>query len=227
MGGRKDPGVYKPDPGDYSFADPTGQFERGTDAAQTMQRFGMDQFSAMTDPGAYMRRFQQDAEGMASLAQGAVSPMQQRLNALAADQAQQGLDMAATEMSGLGALHSGAAQRAMGQAMATPFAQAQADIGRQQVGLTGQLMQQAGQRQDLETQLAHQLFSQGTQQMGQMGMHAGTMVAPVLQEQASGGQRFGAGLQGAMGGAAAGAPLGPWGMAGGAAFGGLGGIFSA
>ena len=220
--------------GEYQFHDPAGRFGQGMDAAQTMTSFGQDQFSQQMEPGAFMNRFQHEAEGMANLAQGATSPLQQQLNALAAEQSQRGLDMASTEMAGMGALHSGAAQRAMGQAMATPFAEAQAQIGQQQVGLTGQLMQQAGQRQNLEAQLASQLWGQGAGQMGQMGMHTSALEAPMIMTDEGASPMQGA-ISGGLGGAASGASLGamtgtPFGVgagaAGGALVGGLGGFFS-
>lgn len=195
--------------GEYAFHDPTGSFDQAMDAAQSMQGFGQQQLSERMDPEAFMNRFQADAQGAANVAFGHGSPVQQQLNALAARQSQQGLDMASNEMAGMGALHSGAASRAMGEAMANPFAQVQAQMGQQQLGMFGDFMNQAAGRQNLEAQLASQLWGQGAGLMGQLGQSASALEAPVYTERGpSGGLSsiLGGGMAGATGGAAFGTP---------------------
>lgn len=208
-------GALKGDPGgidkhgSYKFHDPTGSFDQAMDAAQSMQGFGQQQVSERMDPEAFMNRFQADAEGMADVAFGHGSPLQQQLNALASRQSQMGLDMASNEMAGLGSLHSGAGARAMGEAMANPFAQVQAQMGQQQLGMFQDFMGQAGQRQNLEMNLASQLWGQGAGLMGQLGQSASALEAPIYTQRGpSGGLSgiLGGGMAGATGGAAFGTP---------------------
>lgn len=164
----------------YEFADPTGQFQGAVDQAGRLQGVGRGMMNQ--DPQAFMNQFQQAAPGMSNLAFGATSPLQQGLNAQAADQARRGAEMAGQEFANNGALGSGAAARAMGTAMAQPFADVQNQLGQQQVQLTGNLWNQGlgqfGGLQQQQESLGAQLMGQGLQTQGQLAAQMGGSVAP-------------------------------------------------
>jgi hypothetical protein len=165
---------------EYQFADPTGQFQGGIDNAGQFQRFG--QGMLQRDPQSFMNQFNASAAGLSNMVSGQMSPLQQQLNALAADQARRGAEAAGQAFGDAGALGSGAASRALGTAMATPFAQTQAQLGQQQIGLTGNLWQQSmgqyAQNQNLMNQLGSQMMGQGLQAGSNMRGQMGGMVAP-------------------------------------------------
>lgn len=63
------------------------------------------------------------------------------LNAIAGTQANQALDTAASNFANMGALNSGAASKAFGEAIANPFAQAQAQLQSQQLSAGSNALQ--------------------------------------------------------------------------------------
>ena len=91
-------------------------------------------------PGAGAEQFMNYAPAFQQIAMGNFSPLTQGLNQQAANQANTGIRNAATRFSGQGALHSGAAQAAMGEAAMRPFADVQNQLGMAQAGLAGNLM---------------------------------------------------------------------------------------
>jgi hypothetical protein len=134
------------------------------------------------DPNAAYRQFMSQSPGLQAMAMGNYSPLTQMLNAQAADQSQQSIRNTASQFADRGALNSGAAAAAMAEAGARPFSQVQAQLGQQQAGLAGQLMQQGfGQAsqesmQDIQNRLrAAQALQQGYgQALGQAGNVYGT-----------------------------------------------------
>lgn len=122
-------------PSDYQFLDPTGQFMGGLNAFQN--RYGQ----LSDNPNAYMDQFMGQQGGLANIAQGASQQLGQSLNANAAESARLGGEAALAAMPGQ--RFSGAAQAAFGQAYAQPFAEAAAQRNAAQLGLTGQLWNQA------------------------------------------------------------------------------------
>lgn len=141
-------------PSDVSFSDPTGQYaaalDKMTNEYNTMLSGMSGQLAsgqnymnqaASYDPNAYMNQFLGQAEGLANLAQGATSPLTQSLNAVAARQAALGSEAALAAMPG--AANSGAGMAAFADAYASPFADAAAQIQQSQLGLTGNLWNQA------------------------------------------------------------------------------------
>lgn len=151
MGGQtKDVGK----PSDYQFLDPTGQFMGATN------RFG----AQSADPNSYYNQFMGQQGGLANIAQGASAQLGQSLNANAAQAARLGGEAALAAMPGQ--RFSGAAQAAFGQAYAQPFAEAAAQRNAAQLGLTGQLWNQAmGQNAALQSG-AQQLYGNLTSQTG-------------------------------------------------------------
>ena len=180
MSGPRYENISKDAANEYRFADPTGQFQGGIDNAGQFQQFG--QGMLQRDPQAFMNQFNASAAGLSNMVSGQMSPLQQQLNALAADQAQRGAEAAGQAFGDAGASGSGAASRALGTAMATPFAQAQAQLGQQQIGLTGNLWQQSmgqyAQNQNLMNQLGSQMMGQGMQAGNALRGQMGGMVAP-------------------------------------------------
>lgn len=103
------------------------------------QAYGAGQYR----PGAGMNDFFGYAGPMMQLAQGNYSPLTQGMNRTAGDQARLGINNAASQFSGRGALHSGAAMGAMGEAAARPFAEVANTLGMQRANLSGQLLNTA------------------------------------------------------------------------------------
>lgn len=141
-------------PSDVSFSDPTGQYAAAVDRMSneynrmlsgmsgqlaTGQNY-MNQ-AANYDPNAYMNQFLGQSAGLANLAQGATSPLTQSLNAVAARQAALGGEAALAAMPG--AANSGAGMAAFADAYASPFADVASQVSQAQLGLTGNLWNQA------------------------------------------------------------------------------------
>ena len=200
-------------PSDSAFVDPSGAFGQAFGNMGNFQNFlqsqmGGPQMGSDYDPNAYMNQFMNQAGGLANLAQGATGPLEQQLAALGERQAARGADAAAQQFSGLGGARSGAAMGAVGEAMANPFAQAQAQLGQQQIGLTGDLWgramghdasgQQFGsqmgfnydQLNSQQQNMLNQMMGQNLGQMGQMGQHASGMWNPTYQQNPSGFQHL-------------------------------------
>lgn len=183
---------------DYSFLDPTGRFMSTMDQFGGMAQFGREGVGRFTDPNMAFNAFMGQSPGLANMAQGATAPLTQSLNALAARQAEQGVQAAAQQFNAQGAGRSGAANRAMGEAAFMPFAQAQAQIAGEQLGLTGSLWGQALQnaaglqRAGLGT--FGNIYGQGMQGLGQMASETGGMMAPQYAYQPTGWEQFTGGV---------------------------------
>lgn len=118
---------------------------------QDIQNFlaqGTQPVASTFDPAAGFNQFLNQSGGLQQAAMGQYSPLLQGLNAMAADQARQSIANTASQFSGGGALHSGAAAAAMAEAGARPFAEVQNNLGMnmanasaalQQMGLQGAL----------------------------------------------------------------------------------------
>lgn len=124
---------------DYAFVDPTGAFRGQMDQLGTMNDTAYASMVNSLDPNSSFNAWLNQSGGLANAAQGATAPLTQSLNALAERQAQAGVQNAATQFNNMGAGRSGAANRAMGEAAITPFAQANAQIADRQLGLTQNL----------------------------------------------------------------------------------------
>lgn len=189
-------GGYKniADASDYQFADPTGQFQGQLDQFRNMAQFGRQGMTAHLDPNRAYDAFMGQAPGLAQLAQGPGAQLTQQLNAIAAQQAQEGMQHMGTQFAGQGALHSGAAARAMGHAASQPFADVVAQQQARQAGLTGQLWGQglsgAQQLQQTGAGLHAGIYGQGMQGAGQMAGQMGTLVAPQYEYQKGGWDRM-------------------------------------
>lgn len=148
------------------------------------------------DPTAAYGSFLGGAAAIPGLVGGALSPLQAQLDVVAARESQNALGTAAQNFSaaGSGALMSGAGARAMGEAMAAPFAQAQAQIAGQQVGLTGNLWQQLMGQMGEQTMFGAQ-FGEGARQFDR-SMGANQLMAAM----GLASQNYGTGLQGLLGG---------------------------
>lgn len=128
-------------PKDVAFTDPTGLYRK------TMAQFGW-----ANDPNAAMQFFLQNASQLNNLVYGPTSQLQQQLNAVAAQQAREGTQAALAALPY--ARQSSAASRAVSQAAAAPYAQAQAQTQQALLGLTGDLYARAMQNyaaQQLQT----------------------------------------------------------------------------
>lgn len=159
---------------DVSFVDPTGQYKNALTAMQNAYGQNTNQLQQYSDPNAYMNAFLGQSGNLANIVSGATSPLQQQLNAVAARQASLGGEAALAAMPG--AQNSGAGMAAFGEAYASPFAQAQSQIANQQLGLTGNLWNQAmGQYGNQYSNLANIYGNAANQALGNYGQLAGSM----------------------------------------------------
>jgi hypothetical protein len=201
------------DAGDYQFADPTGRFMGGLDQMGELTQFGRQGMVGALDPNAATNAFLGQSGGLMNVAQGATAPLTQQLFGLAEDAAQRGMETAGQKFGSMGARHSGAAQAAFGEAAARPFAQTAADIAGQQLGLTGNLWQQAlSGAQGLQRTgagLYGNVLGQGMGNIAQMAAQTGGAMAPQYEYQPSAWEQFMSGAQDVAGlGLQAGTTLG-------------------
>lgn len=191
------------DPSDYSFVDPTGNFQGALDQFGGMAQFGREGMVGALDPNAAFDAFLGQSGGLANMAQGATAPLTQQLFGLAEDASQRGMETAAHQFNMQGAGRSGAEQAALGEAAARPFAQTAADIAGQQLGLTGNLWGQAlSGAQGLQRTgagLYGNVYGQGMQGMGQMAGQMGGMMAPQYEYEPTGWEKFSKGAGDVMG----------------------------
>jgi hypothetical protein len=126
---------------DTSFQDPTGAYASALSGLQSYLS-GINSSLEGVNSGSAVDQFLGQASGLANLVSGQNSALQQSLNALATQEAQQGGEAALAKM-GSGLRNSGAAASAFGQAYATPFAEAQATLQGKQLDATTGLWQSA------------------------------------------------------------------------------------
>jgi len=190
---------------DYEFIDPTGSFQGAMDQYGQMASLGKSNMGAYLDPDMAYNAFMGQSEGLANLAQGAASPLTQKLNSLATQEANLGIANAGTQFAGQGALHSGAAAKAMGTAAATPFAKVAADVSSQQLNLTNNLWNTAfsGQQnlQSLGASLYGNLYTQGVGGQASLAQNASGIVAPQYEYKKGFGDYLGGAVNTAIGGA--------------------------
>jgi hypothetical protein len=219
---------------DYSFADPTGQYQTALNrfggsandySNQMMGRmanygnvaaYGRTGMEAAADPNAAYNAFLGQAPGLTNMAMGPNAALTQNLNAIAARQAEEGMQGVATQFNNAGAGRSGAAQAAMGEAYAQPFADVAAQQQQNALNLTGNLWQQQlgnlgslqGQTlgtygniyqqgnalQQADAQMLAELAGLNTQMYGNMASQMGGMVAPQYQYNPTGWERFMGGM---------------------------------
>jgi hypothetical protein len=124
--------------GSYGFTDPYG-------ASSSMNNllYGSGGSGGLLSGGP-MGLYNQNANSVMNQVAGLSGPLQDTLSGLAKYQANNALNASASNFANLGALGSGAGAQAFGQALANPFAQAQATLQGSQLnaasGALGQLM---------------------------------------------------------------------------------------
>ena len=140
--------------GQYGLLDPTG-----AGAALQNALYGAGGSVA----GGPMGMFNQNVGNVT----GMTGPLAQTLAQIAAYQGRNALNLAGQNFANQGALGSGAAAQAFGQAIANPFAQAQAQLQQGQLGLAGQLLG-----------ASTGAYGQGLQAASNLMEHTGGLVAP-------------------------------------------------
>ena len=137
---------------------------------------------------------------------GLTGPLQQTLSGIANYQANNALNSTAQNFANQGALGSGAAAQAFGQAIANPFAQAQAQLQGQQIGAANNLAQISGNAYNNALQAGSNLMEHAS------GLVAPTMMTnPAYAAQQQGKQSVTGGLSGGLGtglGLTLGGPIG-------------------
>jgi len=86
--------------------------------------------------------YNQNANGVMSQVAGLSGPLEQTLSGIASRMSNRALDTTASNFANTGALGSGAGAAAMGEAMASPFANAQANLQGQQLSAASGVLQQ-------------------------------------------------------------------------------------
>jgi hypothetical protein len=175
---------------DYAFVDPTGQFQGQMDQLGRISDSAYGSMIDSLDPTSAFNAFLAQSGGLHNLVQGASSPFQQSLNALASRQADAGMQAAATKFNNMGAGRSGAANRALGEAAFTPFARANAQIAQGQMGMLGNLYgANLGRLANLQTTGAGLYGNRANTALGlqtRMAQEMGGMMAPQYEYQKGG-----------------------------------------
>jgi len=146
----------------YGFVDPYG-----TSTALQSALYG----TGGAVSGGPLGTFNTNVNPVLGQVAGLSGPLQQTLSGLANYQANNALNATASNFANQGALGSGAAAQAFGQAIANPFAQAQAQLQ------SGQLQAGSSALQSLMG-LSGQAYGQGLGQAGNLMEHASGLVAP-------------------------------------------------
>lgn len=184
---------------DYRFLDPTGAFRGQMDQLGTISDSAYAAMIQSLDPDSAFNAWLNQTGGLNNAVQGASSPFQQSLNALNERQAKAGIQAAATNFNNLGAGRSGAANRAMGEAAFTPFAQANAQIANMQGNMLGSLMggnmSRLGSLQGLGANLYGNRANTALGLQTQMAQEMGGMMAPQYQYQPGAWDRMKEGAQ--------------------------------
>lgn len=170
---------------DYKFVDPTGQFQGQLDNLGNRADVSYNSMLAAMDPNASFNAFMGQSPSILNMTTGATMPLEQSLMALANRQAEAGTQAAAQQFNNMGAGRSGAANRAIGEAAYTPFANANAQIAQQRLGLAGNLLgQQLGNLGALQNQSVGafgNVFNNALGLQTGMAQETGGMMAPNYQ----------------------------------------------
>lgn len=128
------------DPGDR-FA---GVFDTLTNEAnRNAEMVGEYAGQSNIDPEAFVNQFLNNSGSLSNAVTGVGSQLQQTLNSMAEKSSKDALQAQGSQFGNKGALNSSAAAAAMGRAAAEPFAQTLAQTQQNQLGLTGNLWNQA------------------------------------------------------------------------------------
>ena len=148
--------------GQYGFTDPYG-------VTSQLQNSLYGTGGAVS--GGPMGTYNANANGVMNQVAGLSGPLQQTLSNTAAYQAQNALNTVGSNFANQGALGSGAAAQAMGQAIANPFAQAQAQLQQ------GQLQAGSGALNNLMG-ISSSTYNTGMNNASNLMEHASGLVAP-------------------------------------------------
>jgi hypothetical protein len=186
----------------YGFVDPYGTTKQFQNAL-----YG----SGGAVSGGALGAYNKNADSVLNKIAGLSGPLQQTLSGIASYQANNALNAAGSNFANLGALGSGAGAQAFGQAIAQPFAQAQAQLQQ------GQLQAGSGALQSLMG-VSGQAYNTGLNNASNLMENTSALVAPTYmtnpeytaQQQKDQGK---SGQLGGLAGGAAGSLLGPVGTA--------------
>ena len=148
--------------GQYGFTDPYG-------VTPQLQNSLYGTGGAVS--GGPMGTYNANANGVMNQVAGLSGPLQQTLSNTAAYQANNALNTVGSNFANQGALGSGAAAQAMGQAIANPFAQAQAQLQQ------GQLQAGSGALNNLMG-ISSSTYNTGMNNASNLMEHASGLVAP-------------------------------------------------
>jgi hypothetical protein len=154
------------DPSAYGLIDPSGFSEDAFAGIQNLYNLGQTGLGQNADPFA---AFIGQTPQLQDLTLGATSDLGRMLADQTRQFTQQAVQDVGQEFSGLGSLYSGAARDAAGQRATQAAGQAATALGQQQLGLFGNLANQAFQNQQRQQQLYAGLLGQGAGLGAQFG----------------------------------------------------------
>jgi hypothetical protein len=187
----------------------------GSDYLKDIQSFlgtgqNAENLTASLQPQQQLETFLSGADQLQNVAQGPMSDLEQMMRQRQSELTQQATQDVASQFSGLGGLYSGAAQQAAGEEAAEAARDVGVQLGQQQIGLTGNLLQnylnQIGQMGQAQAQtrlnaadLLRGLYGQNLQAQNQLlgqlaGFGAPTYAAPQMAYQPGFGQQMGSAL---------------------------------
>ena len=175
----------------YGFTDPYG-------VTPQLQSALYGQGGAVA--GGPLGTYNQYATPVMNQIAGLSGPLQQTLSGLAAYQSRNALNQAGSSFANMGALGSGAGAQAFGEAIANPFAQAQAQLQQGQLQTAGSALQSL-------MGVSGSAYGQGLQAGSNLMEHASGLVAPTYYTQPGKGQAA-LGAAPGMAGKASGIPAG-------------------
>lgn len=173
--------MYQYDPSGYS-AGAYGQLQNQANFAQNqLAQFGPQAMAY--DPSSAYNMFMGQAPAYQNLVSGALSGLDQQLGDRTRRYTEQATQDVADQFSGLGALYSSAARDTASQRAQQAAADASAQLGAQQINLTGNLWNQAlgqnYQAAQFNPSMAGQLYGQNLGLMGQTGGQMAQFGQPV------------------------------------------------
>lgn len=153
-------------PGDYGLIDPSGYSMLASQGIQNLQNVGQQGLNLNANPFA---NFIQDQQQLQDVTLGATSDLGRMLGDQTRQFTQQAVQDVGQQFSGLGALNSGAARDAAARRATQAAGQAATALGQQQLGLYGNLANQAFQNQQRQQNMYANMLGQGTGLGAQFG----------------------------------------------------------
>lgn len=143
------------------------------------------------DPDAYFNEFMNQAPELQGLVSGAMSGLEQDIDARTDRLMDRSIGEVSDQFSGLGGVHSSAARSAAGAQAAQHAQDAAVQLGGRQLDLTGQLWSQGMQQAQQAQQFGTEMDMQRIQGFGQHAQALAGMGQPMMEYNPTGWERYG------------------------------------